>query len=56
MKTNEASWDRILRVVLGLVLLSLIFVVTGPGEASELLRRREVPTPERFKKSTRKRR
>jgi hypothetical protein len=31
-------------------------MVTGPGEASELLRRREVPTPERFKKSTRKRR
>lgn len=28
MTRNEASWDRILRVVLGLVLLSLVFV--GP--------------------------
>ncbi|MDP3277151.1 MAG: DUF2892 domain-containing protein [Deltaproteobacteria bacterium] len=28
MKTNEASWDRIVRVVLGLALLSL--TVVGP--------------------------
>lgn len=28
MKPNEASWDRAVRVVLGLVLLSLIFI--GP--------------------------
>lgn len=28
MKINEARWDRILRVVVGLVLLSLVF--TGP--------------------------
>ena len=28
MTINEASWDRIARVVLGLVLLSLVFV--GP--------------------------
>lgn len=28
MERNEASWDRIIRVVLGLVLLSLVFV--GP--------------------------
>ena len=29
-------------------------MVTGPGEAAELLRRREVPTPVKLKKSTRK--
>lgn len=28
MKTNEAIWDRMIRVVLGLGLLSLVFV--GP--------------------------
>lgn len=28
MQTNEASWDRIARIVLGLVLLALVFV--GP--------------------------
>ncbi len=33
MKTNEAGWDRIIRVVLGIVLLylGLAGVVTGAG-------------------------
>lgn len=31
MLTNEAKWDRILRIVVGLVLLSLVFI--GPQTA-----------------------
>jgi hypothetical protein len=31
-------------------------MVTGPGEVAQLLRRREVPIPEKLKNSNRKRR
>lgn len=31
MKTNEAGWDRTIRIVLGLALVSLTF---GPGTSS----------------------
>jgi hypothetical protein len=29
MKVNEATWDRVLRVIVGLFLLSLLFWVEG---------------------------
>ena len=31
MKANEASWDRIARVVLGIVLIGVGFLVVGGG-------------------------
>ncbi|MEK8090695.1 DUF2892 domain-containing protein [Thermithiobacillus plumbiphilus] len=31
MKANIGSADRVIRIVLGLLLLSLIFLVEGPG-------------------------
>jgi hypothetical protein len=32
MKVNEATWDRVLRVIVGLFLLSLLFWVEGNGK------------------------
>jgi hypothetical protein len=32
MKVNEATWDRVLRVIVGLFLLSLLFRVEGNGK------------------------